>query len=111
MCSAARPRLGVERHLGVERRGDRVGGEPEHGHRRVALALLERPNTTVAGDQLVEQVVVAGHGGAGRGLVGLPRPRRADDVGQHERHRPGRQDAAQFRHDASRAVSARTRGP
>ena len=59
---ARRPRLGCERSLGVERRGDGVGGPAERADDAVTLALLDRTHPAVRDDRLVEQLVVRGDG-------------------------------------------------
>ncbi len=55
-----RPALGHERSLGIDRRGDGIGRARERGDDAVALSLLHWPHAAVAGDDLVEDLVVPG---------------------------------------------------
>jgi hypothetical protein len=68
-----------------------VGGAGERGDDGIPLALLHRPNPAGGGNGDVKDLVVPGDRVRHRGAVGLPAQRRSFDVGEQERHRPGRQ--------------------
>ena len=55
-----RPGLGHQGSLGIDRRGHRIRRTGERGHHAVALALFDRPHAAVAGDDLVQDLVVPG---------------------------------------------------
>ena len=91
---ARRPGLGDERSLGIDRRGHGVGRTGERAHHAVALALLDRPHAAVAGDDLVQDLVVPGNRHGHRFGRPFPPPRRPLDVGQQEADRSGRKREA-----------------
>ena len=92
--AAGRPGLGHERPLGIDRRGHGIGRASERGDHAVALALLDRPHATVAGDDLVQDLVVPGNRQRHRCRRVFPALRRPLDVGQQEADRPGRKREA-----------------
>ena len=91
-----RPRLRVQRGLGVQRRGERIRRAGKRRDDAVALALLDRAHPAVPADRILQQCVATGDRQRHRIGVGLPQPRRALDVGQQERHRPRREVEARL---------------
>ena len=85
-----RPGLALQGSLRIQRPTQGVGGSTECGDDAVAFALLLRANPTVCRDRRVEDLVVTGHGRSHRIGRELPFLRRALDVGEEERDRPGR---------------------
>ena len=80
--SPRRPRLRDERSLGIDRRRHGIGRTGKRGHDAVALPLLDRPHSTVVGDDLVQDLVVPGDGHGHR----LPAP--VPSAETTPRHRP-----------------------
>ena len=89
-----RPGLGHERSLGIDRRGHGIGGTGERGDHAVALPLLDRAHPTVAGDDLVQDLVVPGNGRLHRCWRLFPALGRPFDIGQQEGDRAGRKREA-----------------
>ena len=80
---------------------------PTHGQtrrQRCRLPLLDRPHSTVTGDDLIEDLVVPGDGHGHRCRRVFPAPRRSFDIGQQKGDRarrkrePGRVRAAHLVH-------------
>ena len=89
-----RPGLRHEHSLGIDRRRHGIGRPGERGDHAVAFPLLDRPHATVAGNDLVQDLVVPRD--RRRPSVGrvFPPLRRPLDVGQQEADRAGRKSKA-----------------
>ena len=83
-----RPRFRVQRNLRVDRGGNRILDARERGAEAVAR---DREHVSVARvDRRAEQVVVTAECGLHRRRVLGPHSGRTLDVGEEERHQPGR---------------------
>ena len=85
-----RPVLGHEGSLGIDRRGHRIRRTGKRGHHAVALSLLDRPHAAVAGDDLVQDLVVPGNRHGHRCGRAFPPLRRSLHVGQQKADRSRR---------------------
>ncbi len=94
MHADAYPDRSERRPLQRQRARHRIRGPRERGHEAVALALLDRTHPVISGDGLVHRPVQQRQRGGHLLGLGLPQPRRALDIGQQQRHRPGRQQLA-----------------
>jgi hypothetical protein len=90
----AKPDRGQRRSLQLQHTGHRVGGAGERGHEAVAFALLDRAHPVVGGDDLVHCLILTSHRSGHLLRLGFPQLRRTLDVGQKQRHGPGRQEPA-----------------
>ncbi len=96
------PDLRGQRTLGLQRRRHRVGRARERRHDAVALALFQRPHTTMAAHRIRQQRIMRRHSLGHRIGLRLPQPRRSLDVGQDKRHGAG----GQRKHGFVRLVDA-----
>jgi len=84
-----RPRLGAECQLRVDRGRHRVAGAGEH--RAQAVTAGGEHMAVGREDRLAQDLVVADQRLTHLGGMRIPQLGRPDDVGEQERHRPGRQ--------------------
>ena len=107
----AQPDRRQRRPLQIERGGHRVGRASERDHEAVTLALLDRANPIMGGDDIRQHLIQARHSNGHHVRLGFPQARRALDVSQQQRHRSGRQLAhthvapVSFAHASQHAVT------